>query len=690
MRTEIYIENNRLDLTQEISTEFTYAIDDIKDFASRNTSFSKTIVIPGNANNNKLFGHIFKLDSANEYNPATTNVGFNFNPTQAAQCYILVDGIQIFKGVLRLLEIIIDGGHIEYECVVFGELGGLVSNIGNAKLEDINFGYANQVWNETTISASWDSVSGGGVFYPLVDYGQVSYNSKHDWDFKAFKPALFLKAYMDKIITNAGYTYESSFFDTNFFKRLIVPSNAKIITREDTTAFSATGQVKNYTLASNYISFDVVTAGNFTANAPKNKFTYNSATPLTTDIEIEILGQINGLDAGTPDITFDLYLNGTVINTIVITETSPVNFSAILSAQGVTINNTDYLQVEMTHTNNPAWDIDVTGGTFTVGSTTPVLVPLGYGDSIVIDDTIPKGIFQRDFFASVLKMFNLYVTEDKLKEKHLKIEPYIDFYDVSGSRYDWTALVDRSKVLKVKPMSELNGRYFQYKYKQDTDFYNEQYQKKYAEGYGDRLEDTGYTFETDTQTAEIIFSATPIVGYNGEDKVFSTIFKLSNTSGTQSEDKTEHNIRIMQAQKVTGLSSWALKNGSGTTLANYTAYGYAGHLHFDSTAFPLLKPTSDINFGALQELYAEFDGPYPSANLFNSYWSDYIAEITNKNSKLLNCNVFLKDTDIYNLDFGKLVYIDGSLWRINKVMNYNPIDLQTTQVELLKVIELTY
>ena len=89
IRTEIYIENQRLDLTKDISTEFTYAIDDIKDFASRNTSFSKTIVIPGNDANNKLFGHIFKFGSANAYNQGQPNVGYNFNAAKSASCYIL-------------------------------------------------------------------------------------------------------------------------------------------------------------------------------------------------------------------------------------------------------------------------------------------------------------------------------------------------------------------------------------------------------------------------------------------------------------------------------------------------------------------------------------------------------------------------------------------------------------------------
>jgi hypothetical protein len=139
IRTEIFIENERLDLYQDISAEFTYNIDDVKDFSSRNTNFSKTIILPGNATNNKLFGNIFEFGSSNYYNEAGTNVGYNFNPAKSANCVILVDKIQVFKGVIRLLEIVLDRGSIEYECAVFGELGGLVSAISTKKIEELDF-----------------------------------------------------------------------------------------------------------------------------------------------------------------------------------------------------------------------------------------------------------------------------------------------------------------------------------------------------------------------------------------------------------------------------------------------------------------------------------------------------------------------------------------------------------------------
>jgi len=154
MRTEIFIEGYALDLMNDLPTEFTYAIDDIQDFGSKNTSFSKTLNIPGSAKNNQIFGFIFDLGNANFTDNAQPNVLYNFNATRASQCRIFVDGIQIFKGILRLLEIVKTGEVIEYQCSVFGELGGFITALGNKKLEDITFplSYEKQ-WNYTNITA---------------------------------------------------------------------------------------------------------------------------------------------------------------------------------------------------------------------------------------------------------------------------------------------------------------------------------------------------------------------------------------------------------------------------------------------------------------------------------------------------------------------------------------------------------
>lgn len=67
-----------------------------------------------------------------------------------------------------------------------------------------------------------------------------------------------------------------------------------------------------------------------------------------------------------------------------------------------------------------------------------------------------------------------------------------------------------------------------------------------------------------------------------------------------------------------------------------------------------------------------------------------MAEITDKDSKLLTCNALLNTIDIYNLDFRKLIWIDGVLFRLNTIQEYNPMDYTTTKISLLKAIEKTF
>jgi hypothetical protein len=724
MITEIYIEDNRLDLSKDLSSEFTYAIDDIQDFSARNTNYSKTIILPGNAINNKLFGHIFEFSSSNFYDSTADNVGYNFNASKAANCVIYVDKIQVFKGIIRLLEITIDRGSIEYECVVFGELGGFVTALNNDKLEDLDFSAYDHNWTYQNILASWEQASGTtasgmGYYYPLIDYGQVHTNKKH-WSYKAFRPALFVREYLDKIITGTGYTYEAPFFDTNLFKRLVIPNNQKQLSNYTKLQFD--GDIEPITINSvisttadaSYPNPDVIIGYEFGMGG--TELLYWTGSSISPTLTLFIDGSLEIPQGGTGSLRINFFKNGSIVNTQTVIAGDPagrIDFQRTIT-YNITLATNDYfsVQFELFNLSGGSTCYIYSGSNLTSTTNVAVSSPLAYGSLIFMNSGIPRGFYQRDFVSSIMKMFNLYIVEDSTKEKHLKIIPFIDYYtttahflqvndleeelliddiglllldDYSASHLDWTAKIDRSKPFKLKPMSELNGRFFEFKYKSDSDFYNEDYAKHYAQGYGDHIEDTGYQFANDKQTSEVIFSSTVLVGYAGDDKIYPTIFKLSNTSAaTPSEDPIDHNIRIMQVRKITGVSAWDMKGDTGNLITNLTYYGYGGHLD-DPDA-----PTADINFGVPEELYFTLPVSYPSANLFNGFWSDYVAEITDKDSKLLICNVYLKITDIYGLDFSKLIYIDGALWRLNKVIDYNPTNPESTKCEFLRVIELSY
>jgi hypothetical protein len=299
-----------------------------------------------------------------------------------------------------------------------------------------------------------------------------------------------------------------------------------------------------------------------------------------------------------------------------------------------------------------------------------------------VSDSLPKGILQKDFFASILKMFNLMVTEDRFTEKKLVIEPYVDFYDTDRTTYqDWSDKVDRSQVIKIKPMSEINARYYDIKFKQDADYFNEQYRKKYVEGYGDYRFDNQLDFAKDTSATDVIFSATPLVGYSANDKIFPAIYKLNN--GT--EEMIEHNIRIMQAKKITGRTSWKIYDkvlGVDTVLTTTTAYGYAGHLDDPFNA------GADLNFGVPKEINFTLASGLLSNNLFNTYYSPYFAEITDKDSRLVTCKMKFTERDINTLDFTRFIWVDGVLYRLYKIVDYSEGEL--CEVQLLRVIYTTY
>jgi hypothetical protein len=680
--TEIYIEEQKIDLLQNISTEFTYAIDDVSEFGSRNTSFSKTISIPGTANNNLVFGYIFELNNANFTDNTLPNVGYNYNVTKQANCKIFIDKVQIFKGTLRILEIVIDKETIEYQCSVFGELGGFINQLGNKRLEDLDFSAYDHTYSVANISSSWDNAGGSGYYYPLIDYGNVSTGTygtaKKDFQYTTFRPALYVKEYIQKIFAGTDYTFDCSFFNSALFNRLIIPHNQTNITALNNTSLNATAIERSMLLTSDpYVKYNLVTAGSFTIDGTNSLFTYGGTT-LTTNVQITLTGTVTIFDPAQSTYSVILRKNGAEIGRQDFDASVRSFMACNFTVEGVTFVNSDTFQIEILGT---MMSIDIVFGEVKITTNNPTQVQINLGEGIKINETIPKGIFQRDFFLSIVKMFNLYVYENKFNDKELVISPYVDFYPTTpANAEDWTNKIDRAKPLSIKPMSEVNARYYNYKFKADNDFYGENYRKKYTEGYGDFIYDTEFDFVKETDVLEVIFASSTLYQATGQDKVFSAIYKKSNTNSA--EDRMDSIIRIMQTKKITGVSSWNIMNTT-TNLASYTSYGYAGHLDDP------INPTNDINFGAPKEIQFRPNN-YPSTNVFNAFHSPYLAEITSKDSKLLTCFGLLDIVDIFNLDFSKYVWIDGVLFRLNKVENFNPMEYNTTKLSFLKVIETSY
>lgn len=214
---------------ENISLNFNIA--DITDPEKRNSSYSKTIKIPETRNNRALFGDISDL-----------TIDSTFNPNKKTRCWVLVDTIVVFEGSIQLRKVSMDWkyDYSFYECVVYSDNDNLFKEIGETYLTDLDFSELDHDWDKPTIMNSWKHSWNDGYFYPLIDYG-------YDFNLSSINallitgtsgqtpnpgvrvsqmfPATNVKYILDKIFNTAGYSYNSTFFETNEFKNLYIPYN---------------------------------------------------------------------------------------------------------------------------------------------------------------------------------------------------------------------------------------------------------------------------------------------------------------------------------------------------------------------------------------------------------------------------------------------------------------------------------
>jgi hypothetical protein len=268
--TEIWCQVNGekriLDLNNDEIISLNYSLADIKDISSRNSSYSKTIVLPDSLNNRMAFEYISELTSDSL-----------FNPNLKAPCYIFNRGVLVFRGNLQLKSInqnFTNTGNT-YEVVVFNEVDTFLRTIGEKYMSDMDFSYLNHEWNLDNIVFSWTQSQSHGYFYPLIDRGALTepgighfpapnssgqaYPLEGGLNIQNFEPAIYAKTYLDRIFIDSGYTYRSNFLNSDYFKQLIVPNTGQPLIVDDEILDNQF--LVNYTPSSNYSQLWLDTAG---------------------------------------------------------------------------------------------------------------------------------------------------------------------------------------------------------------------------------------------------------------------------------------------------------------------------------------------------------------------------------------------------------------------------------------------
>ena len=242
----------------EADLNMIFQLSDVTEPQKRKANYVRKFTIPGTKNNNQLFNGIFEQGYSVHL----------LNPNKKLNAQVLFNGNIVFEGALQLNKIIKnnDNQKIGYEITIYGSLADFFNDIKDAKLSDIDFSEYNHNMKRENIMASWASkvpyyiknlvttplgglytaktmdgfiykngvkqpfVLGEGYVYPFINKGQTSMNlgtSTLDWT-----PAMYVRTIMRKIFDKYGWKWKSRFFDSETFKKLIIPYGKEKITSD--------------------------------------------------------------------------------------------------------------------------------------------------------------------------------------------------------------------------------------------------------------------------------------------------------------------------------------------------------------------------------------------------------------------------------------------------------------------------
>ena len=688
MAARLFVEGYEVDILNDMDVDFTYSISDVKDIERRNTSFSKTILLPSTTRNQKLFGNIFDVSVQNEYYHPDPNILSNFNPSKQAKAQIYLDNVKIFDGVLRLIKVNNKNGDITYEVNVFGKLKDILHVLGDKTLNDLDFNDYNHTWTPSEVVLSWSRTewvnNGLNYVYPMVDYGDSV--DGINYPLIGFKPAVFLREIVKRIFAESGFEVSSAFFDTNYFKRLILVTSEKSITKQVSTLLrqtagfftsAATGNNINYTIV-----FTNVINDGFTITGGTN---FNWARPQTITTSIRYVANFRFIALAPTQVNWRLSVkkNGGEILfqqvDVTFTAANQQYFWDVDLTQAFDLIQNDDFEVHLIGQKAPSHPhintlIQCLQSTLTIGNLVPVAVDVIENDTMKINYILPKSLKQKDFLKSIITMHNLMIEPDPLLENVLQITPYTQFYDYDKTKaLDWTDKLDHSETITLTPLSELTAKEYRIGFDNDNDYWSEFYKAKYNEGYGESVTLLDNDFELDTKTLKVVF-APPVMREEVAGRIMLHLYKVQN--GVKIKDNFKPRIANWKPQTPCP-TPWTFTYAAGSV--SYNAYPYAGHLDDP------INPVSDYLFGTPKEVYFTIT-QYPAINMYIAYYKLQIDEIGDKDSRLLVGKFKLNPNDIMNLDFKKLIKVGNHYYKLQKVDKYNPIGDSLAEVSLFKVL----
>ena len=733
----IQLSTGYLDVKEGTSFPLNFSVGDIRDVSKRTGSFSKTITLIGNSNNNALLNHYYDVN---------IQAG-TFNINTITSCDVIENGIPVMtNATLQLTNIKksqVTGAYeqmVEYEVLIKEDRGTFFTDISNKYLSDIDFSDLDHYVDTTVVIDSFDNVLADGYKYVMP------FNIDNQYQFNWFKPAIYAQTYFDRIFATAGYSYTWAGLADSNFDKLLIPYNGdqnivdwtqyKVVAEK--AAFSelktqpiappfdplainhgviqfpmearslTTGWTEisdpasifdpsngEYTSPTAIISsagqsyvYEVAIAGSLSLNFNTLvKLMYNdSQAEYRIFLRVSILGSGN-VKSYLPSLMYDdnnYYQSPTVI--------SLGNFNEILTfnatgdaISGISAADIQIMQIGVDITqiggsqNNPdqiRW-FQNTGGSMQTPNID--LNITSFNVTIRPSDNIP--------LTSGITTMNTFVPEKIKQSDYIKsIFTMYNLYATSNPNNENNLiLLHRDEYYDSGKAVDWTNKLMKDK-EQSIIFIPELNNKKLRLSYKADTDSpntvyTGVTKEIYGQV-EVTFENEYVKGIDVKELLFSptpvqpTVFGAFLPLLNGAAPKT--NIRILFDNGQSTASNVIINIGNTTGISTGGLYPYLSHF---GGADPF-NPTFDINFAECQYYYYQVL-QNTNNNLYNKYWRRTVAQING--GKLMSAYFLLNEVDIQYMELNDKIRIDNSWWSINKIIDYNANNLQPTKVELISL-----
>ena len=747
MAGELFINDRLVDLDQSIPFPLTFNISDIKDLTARKGNKSKTIKLPGTRRNHELMLSVFTLSSIDKLTDSNSNI-VDFDPSIKATARYYQNGLLEFNGVAQLMECTLSNGVWTFDMTLVSDTIDYIARLQKIKVNELGWSEYNHALTLVNQQNSWSGLieengspayvysspdwDGRGYYYGLIDYGYTR-PTPSTFGVEHMPPQVFVYEVLEKAFAYAGITWTSTFMESQLFKRLLMAYAGGDLPTIDSTQ---SNNESAFTTETNNPGPDAIIKGTTPVISilPGPVWLVNDLTlydlydctvnqdnlsQIQSNVPLLFVSSQDGLftvnyvgahditwtnSTGTMNANYEVYLYIYKNN---IALSSDLIYQGVLegvsSGHSITFNFDYSREVNILINDTLSFKLqysltagEIVGGSGAlVGITTEIRTNTADLNIVKNTQTLAAGgivnlaAFLPDmtcdvFLKGIITAFNLFIKPSVADPSIVEIEPLADFYNAAGDAIDWTYLIDKSKDITVTPTINFAAKNYKFNFEQDDDYFNTTYTDDVQKQYGQFLIQSQSQFATDDALFKLPFSQKLLARIPEDspssftDLIVPRSFQIkTNEDGTSTMEKKKGKPFIVQLGDLRA-GVWEHRSETGVD-DNLTDYPYVGHL--DS----IDSPSFDFNFGVPDFVFWS-TSVYTTNNLY-LYHEKFIKELVSRFGKQLTCSAMLAPEHINALDFKNLINIDGIVYRLQKVSDYDSGKNTSTQIELIRIIE---